>query len=330
LYSKCAKRLSVAPAPVIEPRRYSTKLFMSIRALKTFLAVARHGTFAAAAKEIGLTQAAVSLQMKGLESELNTQLFDRSGRAVILNTAGRTLIPTAAEIVGLYDDMSLSVSGSNLGGSLRIGAVPPTFAKLLPESLLSLKADYPRVDVRVMSGMSDDLAAKVERGELDAALVSDPPEPLSKGLILHPIVREPLVFVAPSRVRMTRVKDVLSEEPFIWLSRHSWTGRFIDQTLRRHNVKVDTVMELDTPDGISEMVARGFGVSIIPLYDARWLSDPRLRIWRFRQPRLERGVGLVERRVHTRTTLTATFLTHLLDVKAANRRTFAIKATTLV
>lgn len=303
---------------------------MSIRALKTFLAVAKHGTFAAAAKEIGLTQAAVSMQMKGLESELSTQLFDRVGRAVILNTSGRNLIPTATQIVSLYGDMSLSVSGSELGGSLHIGAIPPTFAKLLPEALLSLKRNYPRVDVRVISGVSDDLATKVERGELDAALVADPPEPLPKNLILHPIVREPLVFIAPRRVTMTTVSAVLSREPFIWLARRSWTGRFIDQTLRQHEVKVQTVMELDTPEGISEMVARGFGVSIIPMYDARWVTDKRLSIWRFTKPRLERGIGLIERQAHTRTTLTAALLRHMLEVTRASRRATSLKTATLV
>lgn len=303
---------------------------MSIRALKTFLAITKQGTFAAAAKEIGLTQAAVSMQMKTLENELSTRLFDRVGRAVILNTSGRNLIPTATQIVALYEDMSLSVGGSELGGSLHVGAIPPTFAKLLPEALLSLKRDYPRVDVHVISGLSDDLATKVERGELDAALVANPPEPLPKNLILHPIVREPLVFIAPKRVAMTNVSTVLSKEPFIWLARHSWTGRFIDQTLRQHNIKVQTVMELDTPDGISEMVARGFGVSIIPMYDARWLTDPRLSIWRFSKPQLERGIGLVERQAHTRTTLTAELLQHLLEVKNANRRSKSLKTATLV
>jgi DNA-binding transcriptional LysR family regulator len=168
--------------------------------------------------------------------------------------------------------------------------------------------------------VSEDLSTKVERGELDAALVAHPPEPLARNLILHPIVREPLVFVAPRRVAMSTVRTVLAHEPFIWLARRSWTGRFIDQMLRRYEIKVQAVMELDTPDGISEMVARGFGVSIIPLYDGRWLTDSRLSIWRFSKPRLERGIGLLERQAHTRTSLTAALLRHLQEVTRSNRR----------
>ena len=293
---------------------------MSVRALKTFLAIARHGTFAAAARDIGLTQAAVSLQIKALEKELNTQLFDRIGRSVMLNTSGRNLIPAATRILSLYEDMARTVSTGDLGGSLHIGAIPPTFAKLLPEALLRLRRDHPRVEVRAISGVSDDLAAKVERGELDAALVSDPPHSLPKALVLHPIVDEPLVFIAHKTLKMTQPRKILSEEPFIWLSRGSWTGRLIDQMLGQHGIQVQDVMELDMPELIAEMVARGFGVSIIPMYDGKWLKDPRLKIWRFDKPRIKRGVSLLQRRAHPRSVITMALLQCLLDVATNNRR----------
>lgn len=302
---------------------------MSIRSLRTFLAVVREGTFAGAAKEIGLTQAAVSMQMRSLETELDRPLFDRVGRAVVLNSAGRNLVATAEQIVRLYDDMTRSAGGTDLGGLLHVGAVPPSIAWLLPEALSTLRSSYPRLDVSVMSGVSEDLARKVGRGELDAALVSDPPEPLPRGLILHPILREPLVYIAPSDLPTASVSAALVEEPFIWLSRHSWTGRYIEQTLRRHDIKVKTVMELDTPDGIAEMVARGFGVSIIPLYDAKWLHDERLSIWRFSRPVLERGIGLLERRSHAHAPLTAALLDHLVRVNRSGRRRAAIPITSL-
>ena len=71
----------------------------SIRVLKTFLAVAKHGSFAAAGTEIGLTAAAVGLQMRALEADLGQALFDRSGRSIVLNTAGRTAVPPTVDLV---------------------------------------------------------------------------------------------------------------------------------------------------------------------------------------------------------------------------------------
>ena len=75
----------------------------SIRVLKTFLAVARHGSFAAAGTEIGLTAAAVGLQMRALEADLAQTLFDRSGRSIVLNTTGRSAVAPTAELVQHYE-----------------------------------------------------------------------------------------------------------------------------------------------------------------------------------------------------------------------------------
>ena len=74
----------------------------SIRFLKSFLAVVRHGSFSAAGKEIGLTDAAVGQQIRALEGELHQGLFDRSGRAIVLNTAGRAMVAPVKDLVARY------------------------------------------------------------------------------------------------------------------------------------------------------------------------------------------------------------------------------------
>lgn len=124
---------------------------------------------------------------------------------------------------------------------------------------------------------------------------------------------------------LTQPRKVLSEEPFIWLARGSCTGRLIDHVLRQHRIQVQDVMELDMPELIAEMVARGFAVSIIPMYDGKWLIDPRLKIWRFDKPRIKRGVSLLQRRAHPRTVITMALLQCLLDVAKTNNRRPAIQ-----
>lgn len=294
---------------------------MSIRSLKTFLAVVRHGTFAAAAKEIGLTQAAVSLQMKALEDELKTRLFDRSARGVVLNTAGRNLVDKAAEIVSLHENLTLTSSTGEFAGRLNVGAVATTFAKLLPETLLRLKRAHPRIEVRIISGPSELLAIKIESGELDVALVADPPSTLSSQLVWHPIAREPLALIAPARVKAANARRVLAELPYIRVTRQSWTGRLIDDVLRRNRITVNDIMELDSLQAAAEMVGSGLGVSIMPLYEGKWQDDPRLRIWILEKPRIERTIGMIERQAHTRTAITAALLKCLLDQERPGRRT---------
>lgn len=278
---------------------------MSIRALKTFLTVVKYGTFAAAAKHIGLTQAAVSLQIKGIEEEFKTRIFDRSSRSVVLNTAGRNLVARAAEIVRLYEDMTVTSSSDEFAGRLNVGAVATTFAKLLPEGLLRLKRAHPRIEVRIISGPSDLLAIKVESGELDAALASDPPLALPSNLTWHPIAREPLALLAPAKVKVNSARDLLAMLPYIRITRQSWTGRLIDDALKRNHIIVNDTMELDSLQAAVEMVGQGLGISIMPLYEGKWQDDPRLRIWVIDKPRIERTIGLIERRTHTRTIITA-------------------------
>jgi DNA-binding transcriptional LysR family regulator len=148
---------------------------MSIRWYRTFLAVAHYGSFAAAAQEIGLTQAAVSVHMRALEQQLRLSLFDRGARSAILNTAGRALVTRAQALVDLYDGMGGGLEDQPLGGLLALGAIPPTFSQLLPDALLVLRQSNPRIGVRVSNGVSSELYRRVETGELDAAIVSEAP-----------------------------------------------------------------------------------------------------------------------------------------------------------
>lgn len=267
---------------------------MSIRLLKTFLAVARHGTLALAAQEIGLTQAAVSIQIHALEDTLRTQLFDRSRRSAKLNTAGRELVARAHEVVTLYENMALGLKGGQIGGLLTLGASPPTLLWLLPDALLQLQQRYPAVAVRVTTGLSSELTLKVERGELDAALIAQPPFRLPHHLSWESILAEPLVLLTPGKVKVTALRRTLTEFPFIGINKQSWTGRLVQATLRRHHIAVDEVMELDSLETIKGMVARGFGVSILPLHPSQWLEDKRVKIALLTPPTV-RAIGLLQR-----------------------------------
>jgi DNA-binding transcriptional LysR family regulator len=196
---------------------------------------------------------------------------------------------------------------------LNVGAIPPTFAKLLPDALLRLKQGYPRIEVRVVNGVSSELAIKVEHGELDAALVAEPPTKLGANLRWQPILREPLVLFTQSQTHVSSVRQILSERPFIRVNRLSWTGRQVDITLKTYGIKVNDAMELDSLETIREMVARGLGVSILPLDESRWGDDPRVQAWPLVQPTLYRTIGLVERHTESRSQLITALKTCLLS-----------------
>ncbi|MBP6770563.1 MAG: LysR family transcriptional regulator, partial [Reyranella sp.] len=148
---------------------------MSLRALRTLQAIARHGSFAGAGKAVGLTQSAVSLQVKALEEEFGAALFDRSRRLPVLTEAGRIVVARSAEVLALYDDIAAALGdGRSLAGRLRAGAVQTALAGVLPDALVALNRAHPRARGAVAGRLSAEMAEKGAAGERDAALTTRP------------------------------------------------------------------------------------------------------------------------------------------------------------
>lgn len=288
---------------------------MSIRWYRTLLAVSRCGSFAAAAQEIGLTPAAVSMHMRAMEEHLRLPLFDRGARSAVLNTAGRALVSRARVLVDMYDGMGSAQEDQPLGGLLALGAIPPTFAQLLPDALLALRRRHPRIAVRVSNGVSGELYRRVEAGELDAAIVSEAPFELSRGIQWQTIVAEPLVFVAPSQARFSTITDALASWPFIGITRATWTGHLTHDLLRKHQLKINEVMELDSLEAIAAMVARGFGVAVLPYSAYLRMHGDALRIVRFIGTHPVRRIGLIWRKANDGPALVAALHDGLLAVQ---------------
>ncbi len=268
---------------------------MSIRRLRTLVAVAEQGTFAAAAEAVFVSQAAVSMQMKSLEHDLGAALFDRKRRPPALNPLGLALVPRAREIVRAYDAMRQSVTDPHgLSGDLTIGAVPTTMTGLVPKAIGALRATYPMLHIRVVPDLSAGLVPQVDRGHLDAAVVSRPPYPLSQ-LDWTPIAAEPLIVLAAPGTRADDPRALLERSPFIRFNRQAWVGRLIEDWLQKNRIHVREVMELDTLEAISAMVFHGLGVSIVP---RRYVPSPAplplLRI-ALDAPQHARILGLVMR-----------------------------------
>ena len=111
-----------------------------LRELKTFIAVTRYGTFAAAGMHIGLTQSAVSAQIRNLEQALGIRLFDRTGRQAILNAAGQRALPMAREMLETFSRMAVSDGVGEYRGELKIGAVATVQTGLLPRGAVAAQA----------------------------------------------------------------------------------------------------------------------------------------------------------------------------------------------
>ncbi|ATJ86131.1 LysR family transcriptional regulator [Ralstonia solanacearum] len=268
---------------------------MSLRALRTLVAIAHHGTFARAGEAIGLTQSAVSLQVRALEDEFGVRLFDRSRRQPALTEAGRIVLAQAEQILGLYDHIPDALSDEKaLVGRLRIGAIQTALSGPLPDALLSLRRAHPLLRVHVCAGMSAGLAQRVADGELDAAITSQPVRPHPAGLTWTTLYEDRFWLLAPPQHANRDARKLLEALPFIRFDAQAWAGRMIAAELRRLGVRVREEMVLDSQEAIVRMVASGLGAAIVALSDAVLMHLPPLVRLPFGQPQLRRAVVLLE------------------------------------
>jgi DNA-binding transcriptional LysR family regulator len=235
-----------------------------IRELKTFICVAQRGTFAAAGQQVGLTQSAVSAQIKSLEQTLGVRLFDRTGRAATINAAGQRAIPLAEEILRLFERMGAADSGNDFHGSLRIGAIGTVQTGILPQALVTLRKQAPFIETHLVPGVSLNLLSQVDAGELDLAIMIKPPFALPKDLHAEVIAREAFVLIAAKNVPGDDPLAILAQQPFVRYDRGSFGGRLVTQFLKEQKLHVRQALELDELDAIVKMVGSGLGVALVP------------------------------------------------------------------
>jgi DNA-binding transcriptional LysR family regulator len=283
----------------------------SLRVMRTFLAVAAEGSFAAAAARVALTQAAVGQQMRAFEAELRRPLFERHGKAVVLNAAGREVVPEIRRLVAAYDQLlAPPASADGMAGTVHLGAVVSS-VRLLIQATLALKERHPRLEVHVASAKSIELLDRVVAGELDAAIAVREPGTQRPELAWSPLYAEPMVLLAPRNAEDAAPAVLLQRHPFIRFDPSQHTGRMVERCLRPLRVQPREILELNALESIADLVRSGLGVAIVPLLrDARWASDARLRVLEL--PRAEeRKVALVQRRDGARAAIVAAALREL-------------------
>lgn len=276
----------------------------SIRVLKTFLAVATEGSFAAAAQRVALTQAAVGLQMRTLENDLRRPLFDRQGKVVRLNAAGGALLPRVRKLLAQYELIRASDADSDvIAGTLKVGSVVSAVRPLL-QAALTLKSRYPALDLHVSAAKSSDLVSKVRTGELDAAIVvqtDSQTRGVAQDLAWTGLYAEQMVVVAPRPAPELDLRDILRSQPFIRFDRNEHTGQLVERTLHRLRSKPTDLLELNAIETMVDLVRGGFGVAILPrLRNSQWAQDPKLCVLDIPGRQEPRQIALVQLRLQSK------------------------------
>jgi DNA-binding transcriptional LysR family regulator len=266
-----------------------------IRELKTLIAVAREGTFAAAGNRIGLTQAAVSAQMQRLEAELGFPLFDREGRTARLNARGQQILVQAQEVIRLYGNLSAVSVDPAVAVRVNIGAIASVQRALLPAALAAFRKQCPGASTRVIPGVSMELLNLVDAGEIELAALIRPPFALQSDMRWTPLAQEPYRLIVPRGVKGSDWMELITTRPYIRYDRASFGGRQVDRFLRRMQLTVQDACELDELEAIVKLVENGVGVALVP-QTATWRRWPaRVRAIDLGHHTFHRDVGIVHR-----------------------------------
>lgn len=295
----------------------------SIRILKNFLAITRHKSVAAAAKEIGLTAAAAGQQLAQFEAELGVELFDRTKRSLSLNHQGRSLIEPIQDIVARYEALGSELK-SELSGTIVLGALVSTLMGAFGNTLNELKQNYPELEIKLIAGLSNNFLDQVIEGSLDAAIVTESPYALPQNIQWTELYTEPMVLISPARKNKKGFtpKELINELPFMRFERNTWTGHLVDQTIRANKLSIKEGMELNSVEAIIELVRQGLGYSIVPkLANVSWDNDRQLKISTLPGKTIFRKVGLLEKRKHSRENITQEIKKYFLDGVSTKRKT---------
>ncbi len=247
---------------------------MEIRQLRAFVAIAESGTFTAGAMRVHVTQAAISMQIRQLETEIGAKVFVRAPRHVILTEAGEQLLRRARHILREHDaalDEIAELAGAERG-RLRIGSASAmVLTEQLPMILKELRKQHPAAEIAVTSGTSEVLVDQILAGEVDIAFVSLPVD--ERGIKTERLSDDQLVAIASPQHRLAKQRTIsaytLAGERLILGERGGNTRRLIDQFFAQAGVTLRVAMELSRQQAIKRMVEEDMGVGIVPLQSVR-------------------------------------------------------------
>lgn len=291
---------------------------MDTNTLQAFLAVADTGSFSIAAEQLFLTQPAVSKRVAALEDELQTRLFERLGRRVLLTEAGQTLLPKARHILlemaesrRLIANLSTEVSGSlQLAISHHIGL------HRLPNILREYGLRYPKVEFDLHFMNSERGCEAVAAGDIELAVVTLPETPMEK-LVVQTIWNDPLkIMVNTTHPIVDSKKDIrlFQEYPAILPEKGTVTRRMIEKVLEPSGISLFIGVETNYLETIRMLVSVGLGWSVLPL---SMLSDDLVCI---KMPNIEflRDLGVVTHRSRSLSSAAKAFENMLLHDAAEN------------
>jgi DNA-binding transcriptional LysR family regulator len=243
---------------------------MSDRRLQVFHAVARLLSFTKAAEVLHMTQPAVTFQIRQLEEQFDTRLFDRTHNRVSLTEAGRIVFEYAEKIFEQYAEMENAIREmtDDISGSLTIGASTTISEYMLPALLGEFNSKNPDVRLRLRVSNTEGIVSMVENNIIDLGVVEGLVN--NKNLLVEVCRQDELVLIVPPKHELAsrdsiKLKDIM-DYPFICREEGSGTREVILDylySLGMDKHAMNTCMELGSPEAVKGAVEAGMGLTIV-------------------------------------------------------------------
>ncbi|HEY2137702.1 MAG TPA: LysR family transcriptional regulator [Xanthobacteraceae bacterium] len=272
-----------------------------LRGLEIFLALADSGSMTEAARLLGITQPAVSQQLKLLEAELGARLVDRHQRPLRLTPSGVTLRRRAAQLLQQADRTRAEMRHSAAGPlpHLRI-AMFSTLAKTLAPAIVAevINRKLKIRTVSIMRGMAAYQGQELLRRDVDVVITSDALYDV-EGMERHELIQEDFVLMLPRAMarKSASLREIARHKPLIRYSGRTEAGRLIERHLRRQRLDIPQTFSFDAPDELFAMVAMGHGWTITAPTHVVHALEPgaAVELRALPKPSLGRGITLVAR-----------------------------------
>ncbi|MEB5972351.1 LysR substrate-binding domain-containing protein [Pantoea dispersa] len=271
----------------------------TLRQLRTFVAVAQHGSFSQAGQAIGLSQSAVSHSIKELEAEMGVRLLDRTTREVLLSEAGQQLATRLERLLEELNTTLLDVRsyGEQRSGTVRVAASQTPSAHLMPQCLASSQQRYPDIRVILHDRVQQWVLQSVRNAEVDFGIVIGPLQ--DADFDSEEILQEPFLLLCHQDDALAQVQQaqwsMLAGRAMVLQDYASGSRLLVDAALQRLALDVQVVQEIGHPATLYPMVEAGIGISILPALALPLPSGRKLTVRRL-YPEINRSLMLIKRK----------------------------------
>ncbi|MBQ9841144.1 MAG: LysR family transcriptional regulator [Erysipelotrichaceae bacterium] len=243
---------------------------MDLRNLYTFIQVAELSSFTKAADKLGYSQPTISFQIKQLEQELQTPLFERIGHTVSLTNKGKELLQYAQKIYQLMEEMNASNQKDEvLQGNLRIGMADSLCHPIIVKNFANFKEQYPNISLTISTASTSELYKLLDRNEVDVICTMDQrvyntnykvisEEKMHAHLVCsidHELAKKSAISF-----------EELLNEPFLLTEKGVSYRRIFDEALAKENYEIQPILEISNPDYICQLIESNMGLSFLPDY----------------------------------------------------------------